>query len=879
MHHLFDRDGEERERRDFFLSSVQDSFGVRSRRSACLLSELVIDEKGEISLCRLKSLIEKLDHAPFFFWLDEGDDLGLYGHFAKVLSFFLKDKEARALLLQFCSPLPNASIEELIRYSLLLPLKERVTTVDVRRAVLSACLTPLRQNVGSCFATAPAILIQRESPFLLLTDLFDLLHTCRLTRTFSGVEHVAPISLSWGRGDLRRIIDFSNPLTWRSPSLRRAIRLMGCENVSPPQKRMSIDSCFSLLLSLRYLAPHGRVMGKEERALQRDPLLEKVFDLKKKGEKWFQAYIDHPLLKTWEFTLASFSDYKVEFSKWNLYASLGLDPQIEGGIGELLFEEISSRLEEVNREIASRERDRESAQREAHVSYILLRNADSSHRARMLKGELIARESHAQMQGEMAQKAYDRGKQLSRLFSFFIDRLLFHFPFYFQEIYDPDMRGEGLKEYEDSPAGFRLLYKHGRKDPSAWTPIYDGKGYREALIDFIRAIEPSLIQEMGWEDGDKEISSLLTRLIQHLREDAFLLRAMERMAHHHSTLISRNELDQGGENAKKPWSYTSGGTVHTLLKCYYAIEGSIKEEKKRIEHPQELLLFLLDTLKEAPHFLTSLFEKDEQLGLLAYSPDHVFILRPGLSPFKEGWLDPGFSYTWVRDQILLPGQTFYQQIQIDPIMHSFLIKEFLRFVFGKKGEAQAAKYPLPSYSLDLPSFRSQLLAFFPPLADQIDGFLRTAFPLFSRASAREFGDRLLSHWPKAKKEWAKRKRESYLTYATFFRKLLSMIGETKEGDRQVGQRIWQEAINLGAAPPFPLLFADTNWRKFFFGFVVHPGTLELDLWRCDWLGLEGFPMSSWKMRFTKEEKAAWGILFLPRGKGSFQKEWENWIRV
>ena len=38
----------------------------------------------------------------------------------------------------------------------------------------------------------------------------------------------------------------------------------------------------------------------------------------------FKSLADNALLKAWEFTLASFSDIKYEFSRWNLYSSLGL---------------------------------------------------------------------------------------------------------------------------------------------------------------------------------------------------------------------------------------------------------------------------------------------------------------------------------------------------------------------------------------------------------------------------------------------------------------------------------------------------------------------------------------------------------------------------
>ena len=79
-----------------------------------------------------------------------------------------------------------------------------MTDSHARKAVLSALLSSLRQNVGSCFATAPAILIQQDQPANFLGDMGQLLGTGRILRVYEGAEYAAPLSLSWGVGDLFR---------------------------------------------------------------------------------------------------------------------------------------------------------------------------------------------------------------------------------------------------------------------------------------------------------------------------------------------------------------------------------------------------------------------------------------------------------------------------------------------------------------------------------------------------------------------------------------------------------------------------------------------------------------------------------------------------
>ena len=61
--------------------------------------------------------------------------------------------------------------------------------------------------------------------------------------------------------------------------------------------------------------------------------------------------------------------------------------------------------------------------------------------------------------------------------------------------------------------------------------------------------------------------------------------------------------------------------------------------------------------------------------------------------------------------------------------------------------------------------------------------------------------------------------------------------------------------------PASVLFADTNWTPYFFGFVLNPATLELELWRMDEEGFEGAPMDMWNHFFGKEP---WGVLTDPR---------------
>lgn len=535
-------------------------------------------------------------------------------HFLRALQY-LHTKEGKALIHRFTLPVASPYVEGLIRRTLGMLKGQRLENTHLQEAVVSALLCPLRQVVGSCFATAPAIFIQREQPERLLLDLYDLLMLGQMKRTFAGQEFVVPIS-------------------------------------------------------------------------------------PKAGER----ESDHPLLRAWEYTLASFSDYKTTFSRWNLYQSIGLDPKEKGGLGSLIFNALQEKLDEANEEVEKLHGEYVRAVDEMRVSQALLRQADSPDRMRMRKGELDVRASRAYGWKDSRDKAQENAQALSQFFPFLIDQFAEKFQEYFLEIYDPDIEEVHSTLFEDSPAGFRLCYKHGRSDPSVWTLIQSENDFFTSLRQFFLAIEPSVSNACEWEEGKTVLETLTTQIVHFIDTEDFHAFALKK---------------------KKPWSYTSGGNMHTLLKGYYCIEGEFEEEKRPIENSTDLLTFYLDLLKALPYTITQVFEIDPLASLLAYSPTHAFLLKPGLSPFKEGWLDRGFTYTWIRDHLINPGKSYYNGIRLDRDMQNLLGSKVIQG-FHPHGE-----------SLSPTDFRAYLYEIAPQKEDDIDNLL---FQSFKPPSPLHFAD-------------------------------------------------------------------------------------------------------------------------------------------
>ena len=124
------------------------------------------------------------------------------------------------------------------------------------------------------------------------------------------------------------------------------------------------------------------------------------------------------------------------------------------------------------------------------------------------------------------------------------------------------------------------------------------------------------------------------------------------------------------------------------------IEGTITEEKRPIENPMDLLTFLLELLKALPYSVTKPFEIDSDASLLMYSPTHAFLLKPGLSSFKDGWLDKGFTYTWIRDHVIDPAKK-YTSLELHGSVCVTIFSNTNSFVFcpGKLYSFQLADFP------------------------------------------------------------------------------------------------------------------------------------------------------------------------------------------
>lgn len=560
---------------DFFLLSkeidetiLQDSWCWRNVHIARQLAYLLTNEEGEIKQSELLRAQNILEENLYSIAPGSHHDTSQRTQLLTLIRQLGSNELLTLELKRISRPTGHSIADKLIRETLLLKENEPLTDAHAKRAVLSALFTKLRQNVGSCFATAPAILIQQEQPLQFLQDMNQLLGTGRLSRIIRGSEYTVPLSLSWGVGDLYRPFalfslgkDPYKTLS-HSPGLLAALHAAGlietegdavqrrkwCEQILRKNLFVSDQENFFTELTpdkilhsilLNYYGITEEVVenyrqrareGVRENMIIPIPQLQegksfacarflKGYELAKAA---FKAITDNPLLKAWEYTLASLSESQGDFASWNLYASLGFAPEEPNGVGECLYQIIQHKITKINEEIAVYQTRYDHVYAQLKSLEGRAARAASESEAGWIQAEYQTRKFELHRILSERDEMYEKGKELSQLFPFLVSFYNKKFKEYFQEVYDADMHEVAKSPYDDSPAGFRLLYKHGRTNTALWTLIYTPAEYIQSLVSFFMATEIELVHLPEIRNVQHDLEEIITAIVTHIRRPEFL---------------------------------------------------------------------------------------------------------------------------------------------------------------------------------------------------------------------------------------------------------------------------------------------------------------------------------------------------------------------
>lgn len=921
-------------------AQIQESTSVRNILRTRQLAQLLIDDKGEILIHLLPATIQFLKTNLYSLGPSRQYDTRRQEHILAALNTLQMNKQVQLLLKKVSKPLSNKYAEDLIRETLRLPPNTVITDAHAKQAVLSAWLCYLRQNVGSCFATAPAVVVQGEQPELFIQDIIDLLSMGRLKRTFAGIEYAVPLSASWGNGDLKKPLLMQlltkgfTPEIWYSPGLMLAFEAVGLLRAEDSFKIKSeqIKKWIEPLLQQRSMYQPYLVITAEEilrsillqsaglkeqdlrdyenrprgGMIQSQLLIQTPKSIKTLGgigercahflyqfeiaKNAFKSLTDNPILKSWEFTLASFSETKLEFTRWNLYASLGLGTNEAGGIGQCIHHIIQHKLDIANKKAQEIQYEYEMVYTQVKTLESRIRHASTEKEVQWIKVEYQSRANELYFLQEERDEAQFQARSLVNLYDTLYKLYLELFQNYFQEVYDADVQEVDTGPFDDSPAGFRLLYKHGRSNTSQWTRIKNSGEFVDALASFFVATEPQIADALKGEAVERDLAEVVTAIVNHVKTTEFLETAFHRMAIAHKVQPIKDPLHHLDQVEKKPWVYTSGGTMNTLVSCYYRLEQKPTEVAKWVENEMELLVFLADTLKHIPPKTLEPYIQGQRTNMLMQSPTHAFLLKPTAPLFKEAWMNEDFTYTFVRDHLVKPAEQFIETLLLNEEMIQFLVTQLVEKVSINhqprfKAVFAHVRGPLTSFF-----FREYLIETMlqdrglnyrgrPILSeDEIDSFLYSQLPLFSIYELKDRLHQLLILLPGVNTHLVEEILNIFdklpvtgspqivnaRQLQEICKALLCLVNLTTSTPYDYHLHISQAAQKLGFAMPPPIIFADTNWVKEDFGFVVNPGTGKLGLWRLDYLGSVGYPMTIWKQWLDgSRPDLKWGVYIKP----------------
>ncbi|AHK63602.1 hypothetical protein [Chlamydia avium] len=870
-----------------------------ARNTACY----ILADNGEIDIAKVVLAIEHLTSCLYPLGPHRHNDIKPREHLLKMLQAIKQESEIKERIKKLFVP-SYSTIQDLIRHTLALDPGSILTPNHVRQAVLTSLFCYLRQDVGSCFVTAFAIRIHEEYPTLFIKDIDDLLSSGKITRIVGSNEISVPINLSGCIGELfkpLRILDlYPDPIMKlsSSPGLKQAFLAAGLvKTLDEPQIRIQqllsheylmnklqyidetitaneiIESTLlhyyqipshalqSLLYQEGFYSKQGTTLSGEHQNLSQNQRIYSYLTAYNRAKIAFIRDTQNPLLKSWEYTLATLADSNNTTILNHMRIALGWDAQDPQSIAYVIQKSVEQEVHNARKLIEKCEQTYNEAR--AQLDYIENR----------MKNPLNAEDNkillmdHIRFRQELNQALHDwntaqeKAKKLLSLPNFILSFYSKVLPQYFRSSYDAFI--QEFSYYDDIPAGFRILFTHGRSHPHTWSPIYSLKEFIAFLSEFFSSTEGDILSKHGALGLEKETSTLINEIISHLHKNIFQESAIIRILQAYNEPIPSSILNNLDKVSHTPWVYVSGGTVDTLIQDYFENTEKALQIHKRPENPHELAAFFSDALKDLPSVIKNYLE-DGSHNLIASSPTHVFSITAGSPLFRMAWNNDWYSYTWLRDVWVKQQQDFLK----NTILYEQEIYTFIdRFCL---------KYSLQDVVKDFHNFCSDHSLTLPDLYDKASRFLKEVLPqsvltLYQRRLAHRF----VQDIPYISEQQIPDVIEnicgylgisSRITYEKFrslieqFVPKLSLLSSKDTRHLLMGllmesyQRIYFEEdlfFRLTSAMrhhqlsyPAPLLFGDTNWAYSYFGFILHPGTQEIDLWKFNHAGLQGYPLEN-----------------------------------
>lgn len=888
----------------YHITRLQSPLAAKNLLLAKETARYILADNGEIDQTKIVKAIDYLSKTLYPLGPDRQDEAKPREHLLNMLHALKKNPSLKESIKKLFVP-SYKTIQDLIQHTLALPPNTTLTPFHTKHAALTALFSYLRQDVGSCFASAFAILIHQEHPERFLKDIEALLSTGRMTRTIGAQEITVPMNLSGCIGELFKpipILDlYPHPLTTLalSPGLQRAFQ--ATQIISIHNATEELEKCLSheyLIQTLQHsedtitanqiiestLQHHYQVSQDHiQQLLHTEGLYTQEIlstTTEQKVRHYLSAYetakhafiseTQNPLLKSWEYTLASLSDVNSSLALEHILIALGWKSEEPESFPHIILNFIQNAIQETQKDSEKYEHAYNEAQSQLLYVESRMRNPLNDQDNKILIADHIRIRQELNQHLQEWNTAQEKAKKLSALPNFLLSFYSQALPQYFRSTYDAFIQ-EFAHLYTDTPAGFRLVFTHGRSHPHTWSPIHSLHEFITALSDFFSSTEYDLMNKHNIQKVEKETQALLSSLISSLHRPSFQEAALLRILHAYQAPIPSSPLNHLEQLSHTPWVYISGGHVHTLIQNYFELPHPPAQIEKRTDNAHELAAFLSDALKDLPSAIKNYLENNTH-SLLASSPTHVFSITAGSPLFLDAWNNDWYSYTWLRDVWMEKQKKF--------LAHTLLNEQTLFICL----ERFCKKNNLEHLTRDFQDFCSDLSLSLPEFYHKASRFLEKALP---QTASPFYQQRLVSHIVREAPYISEQQISEVLDMISNYLGISSRITYEKVQSRleefipklsllsseelrhllqgllmESYQRVYFEEDMLfrlttamrhhHLSYPAPLLFGDTNWAYRYFGFILHPGTQAIDMWTFNYMGLYGRPLEEASQQMTIE---------------------------
>ncbi|WP_348664218.1 hypothetical protein [Chlamydiifrater volucris] len=872
-------------------------FAFRNLKLARSLAQRIISDSGELDISIVVSSITTLSKGVYPLGPFRQEEAPFREHTLNMLKAIKEKPDIKDTLKRIFLPTQKA-MQNIIRRTLALPPEEELSVAHARRAAVSALLSYLRQDVGTCFASALAIIVQKEYPEKFITDIDKLLSSGRLSRIIDDKEYVAPINLSASLGDLYTPVAISSlypdPFVAiaSSPELLQAFSAANIFSLEQQPERQLQTLLANEYLTEKLSDPLASITAHEiiqstllhifnlkgdqvkqnlssQRIREKDapngafPNTHQYLQAYERARNAFVDMSQNALLKVWELSLATLAEKPSDKTTSHLLVGMGIDNKDVSCIGSVLEETIHNLLEKLN--LAAKDCESRYYEAQSQLDYV---NSRMQNPINSQDNQILSYDHH-RFQQELNAFLYDweqikeKIKHLLSFPQFFFKSLSNLLPAYFKSSYDAELLPTASASYSDSAAGFRLFFTHGRANNYAWSPIYSSAEYIQFLSSFFSFMDQEIKDKRSISTIKEEVSFIIQNITAFIHSDIFLSGAFDRILSHYNCPKQDLSITKTDSLPFTPWTYISGGSLSIFASCYFEESAPLANMKKHPENAHELIAFYADALKDLPMKIKSYLEEGH--SLITTSPNHAFSIIPSHPLFIDAWNNDWYSYTWIRDVWVKQHEQFLSShILSKQEIHALIVKLTENLHFSSLAEDMFSFFE--DFSLTLPEFYTKILKFFeqnnqhPNL--QLKKLLcKTLFqliPLIPEQLVPDAVEKVASYvgvYSKVKKIHLQQIIEdhfgkfSFLSSTDFlhlFSCILLQALQKTHFDEDLYFRTLSAMRHHKLAYPAPLLFADSNWDNTYLGFTVNPGNGLVELWGFNYVGANGFPMVEWE---------------------------------